>query len=312
MKIRNFTCKDVDALIDCWNHALPHDTVQKSHFIKKLVLDVNFDPNGFFIVEEAEMILGFINCVYRKVAIDGYSGLEENDGWISAFAINDNARFEEVGAMLLQSAERYFLSLGKRNISTGYYPVYFYQGFSKAHWPAYIQLFEKHGYSYYESLARDLNLSNYIPNSNTANKKKALESDGFYIGEIKDEYIYSLINPNEPFNSSCGAYEFKLRLAELDYARIRIAAKDGHIVGVCLFGDPLGSPERFGPFVVSPEYQGKGIGTVLLDECLTEMKKRGLHCAWMQWTPTSGAADFMYQKVGFQTTKTYLTFSKTL
>ena len=85
MKIRNFTCKDVDALIDCWNHALPHDTVQKSHFIKKLVLDVNFDPNGFFIVEEAEMILGFINCVYRKVAIDGYSGLEENDGWISAF-----------------------------------------------------------------------------------------------------------------------------------------------------------------------------------------------------------------------------------
>ena len=41
-----------------------------------------------------------------------------------------------------------------------------------------------------------------------------------------------------------------------------------------------------------------------------EMKKRGLSGAWMQWTPTEGAADAMYKKIGFRQTKIYVTFYK--
>ena len=310
MIIDNFKSSEIDAIISCWNKALPHDPVSKVHFIKKLVFDVNFDPKGFFTVKDGDEILGFVNAIYRKVPVTGYSDLEPENGWISAFAVADKSRFAEIGGMLLDKAENYLLSHGRKNIDTGYSPVYFYQGVSKEHCPEYVELFKSRGYSPAESLARDLTLSNYVPPENLEQRKKKLEDEGFYVGPMKDEYIYSLIDPNESFNGSIASHEFKLRLSDFDYDRIRIAAKDGRIIGVALFGDPMGSPERFGPFVVSSAYRGKGLGSVLLHDCLNEMKKRGLHNAWMQWTPSSGTAFEMYNKLGFAVSKTYVRFSK--
>ena len=312
MIIRNFKGNDIDALIVCYNSALPHDAIDKKQFILKVLLEENFDADGLFIAEENGKILGFINCVYRKVPIDAYTPVDDREGWISAFAVDDSESLFEVGGALLESAEAYFSSHGKSVISTGYYPLYLFQGVSEEHCPKYIELFEKRGYSSSRSIARRLELENYMPPENIPDKKERLLESGIYVGAMKDEYVRSLVDSREAFNSGSGAYEFKLRLLVLDYERIRIAAKDGRIIGVCVFGDPYGSAERFGPFVVSKEYQGMGIGSVLMNECLSEMKKRGLSGAWMQWTPRSGAADSMYKKIGFKQTKTYVTFNKKL
>lgn len=310
MIIENFKSVDINALVNCWNNALPHDTVTKIHFIKKLVFDVNFDPKGFFVAKEDGKILGFVNCVYRKVAIDGYSDIEPENAYISAFVVDNKERFDEIGNKLIDCVENYVLPLGKRKISTGYGPLYFYQGVSKEHCPEYINLFVSRGFTTHASLARDINLSNYVQPDSIEMKKSKLESEGFYVGSINDEYLYSLIDASEKFIGSGGAFEFKLRLSDFDFDRIKIVGKNGRVVGVCVFGDPMSSPERFGPFAVNPDYQGKGFGSVLMHECLTEMKKRGLHCAWMQWTPTTGVADAMYKKVGFEITKTYVTLIK--
>lgn len=310
MEIRTFKGTDIDALISCFNHALPHNAIEKSNFILKVMLDVNFDPNGLFVATEGETVLGFVNCVYRKLPIDANSSINSKEGWISVFAVDEAERFFEIGEALLDAAENYLVSLGKTVISTGYYPLYLFQGASEEHCPEYVSLFEKRGYSCARSIERELELASYSVPENVKEKKERAEQLGIYIGPMKDEYICSLVDSREKFNSSGGAYEYKLRLLELDYGRFRIAAKDGHIIGVCAFGDPYDSPERFGPFVVSNEFQGMGIGSVLMNECLAEMKKRGLRRAWMQWTPTRGAADFMYKKIGFRQTKTYVTFSK--
>lgn len=310
MTVRNFKGDDVIKLVDCFNSALPHNTIDKDQFIKKVLLEENFDPDGLFIVENDGRISGFVCCVYRKVPIDAYTPIAPTEGWISAFAVNEKESFFEIGNALLDSAENYFAMHKKSIISTGYYPLYLFQGVSEEHCPEYIELFEKRGYSCSRSIARRLELENYIAPQNIAAKKEKLESLGIYVGAIKDEHVCSLVDCREGFNSASSAYEFKLRLLDLDYERIRIAAKDGHVIGVCVFGDPYGSAERFGPFAVSKEYQGMGIGSVLMNECLSEMKKRGLSGAWMQWTPTSGAADAMYKKIGFKQTKTYVTFYK--
>ena len=315
MRIRTFRAEDINAVVDCWNAALSHDTVTREEFIKKMLLDSNFVAEGFFIVHDDsdfDSVLGFVNCVYRRVPIDAYSGLEDDNGWISAFAVNDCTRFQEIGNMLIDEAEKYFAEFGKKNISTGYYPVYFYQGVSEEHCKKYISLFESRGYRCTPSLARELYLSTYVSPCDIMQKKKSLEEESIYIGSMEDKYILSLIDSQEPFNNISMAFEFKSRLAELDYGRIRIAAKNGKVIGVCVFGDPYGSTERFGPFSVDSNYQGKGIGKVLLDDCLTEMKNRNLQKAWMQWTPLQGAADSLYKKAGFKITKTYITFSKNI
>lgn len=36
----------------------------------------------------------------------------------------------------------------------------------------------------------------------------------------------------------------------MDFNRIRIAAKDGKVIGACVFNDPDSEPERFDPFGV--------------------------------------------------------------
>lgn len=312
MKIRNFMGEDIDKIVNCWNAALPHDKVTKEEIIKKMLLDCNFSADGFFIACSGDDVVGFVNCVYRRVPIDAYSGLEENNGWISAFAVNDDEHFVEIGSALICEAEKYFESHGKHEISTGYYPVYFYQGVSKEHCEKYISLFESKGYRSIPSLARELYLSEFCEDANIEQKRENLAKEGIYTGPIQDKYILSLIDSQEPFNNISMAFEFKSRLAELDYERIRIAAKDGKVIGACVFGDPYGSKERFGPFCVDASYQGKGIGKVLLNDCLSAMKNRGLTKAWMQWTPLQGAADTLYKRVGFKVNKTYITFSKNI
>ena len=143
-------------------------------------------------------------------------------------------------------------------------------------------------------------------------KKKELAKEGIYVGEMKDEYLLSLVNPDPSFAKPTWVYEFRNRLADLDYARIRIAAKDGKIIGCCVFGDPNGSPERFGPFGVNEDMRGKGLGTLLLNDCFLEMKKRGLHSAWAQWTPAQGPASILYDHYGFYKRNSYYMFEKEL
>ena len=77
-----------------------------------------------------------------------------------------------------------------------------------------------------------------------------------------------------------------------------------------MFGDPYSSEERFGPYSVSNDFRGMGIGKIILHLCLSKMEERGLDKAWAQATPNSGAARAVYDKAGFETIGEYITFKK--
>ena len=305
MIIRNLTDTDIADVISLWNSALPHEAIDKKAFLKKLLLDPNFSPNGFFIAEENNKMLGFVNCPYFK-------NPSIETGFISILAIKDRSRVLEIGNILLDKAEEYIRSKGKKRISTGYTPLYFTQGVEKDLCPEYAELYRSRGYSEKESFKRVCDLSGYVYPEKCHAKKEALAKEGIYVGEMKDEYLLSLTHPHPSFAKPGWSFEFKNRLAELDYARVRIAAKDGKIIGCCVFGDPNGSPERFGPFGVDEDMRGKGLGTLLLNDCFFEMKKRGLQSAWAQWTPGEGPASILYDHYGFEKRNSYLLFDKNL
>ena len=60
MLIRNITGKDIEAVRALWCATLPEHTVDHRAFVKNVLLDMNFDTNGFFVAEEASSIIGFI------------------------------------------------------------------------------------------------------------------------------------------------------------------------------------------------------------------------------------------------------------
>jgi N-acetylglutamate synthase-like GNAT family acetyltransferase len=304
MKTRNIENKDISRIVDLWCKALPHEAIDKKQFVRKLLLDPNFSEKGFFVAEENGEILGFVNCPFFKTSPIGY---------ISILAVCDKTRFREIGNVLLDSAENYLAGNEKTIISTGYAPLYFTQGVDKNLCPEYVELYTSRDYTATESYKRFCDLSEYTYPEKYKERKKALAEEGIYIGELTDEYILSLIDGKRPFAKPGWTENFKKCLHDVDFARIRIAAKDGEVIGCCAFGEPDGSPERFGPFGVNSDMRGKGIGTILLNDCFFEMKRRGLQCAWSQWTPGEGsAAHTVYEHYGFKKRNAYLLFTKQL
>lgn len=310
MTIRTFIGTDAYVLPGLWNEAFPHERVTREQWIAKVMLEPNFSPEGLFVAEENGKIIGFSNAVFRRIPMIAGADLEEACGWISAFALADPARMDDVGEALLNASESYLVAHGKTRISTGYYPIYFTQGFEKRFCPAYTALFERHGYIAAESSAITMKLDTYTEAPGIEEKRRRLIGEGYYIGALTDEYIASLLDINEPFNGASFATEFKLRFSDMDFTRVRIAAKDGHVVGACIFSDQFGEKEHFGPFAVNKELRGKGIGSVLLADCLNEMKRRGLPSVWMQWVGPQSVAMAMYKKLGFEEFKYYCAYTK--
>jgi GNAT superfamily N-acetyltransferase len=90
-------------------------------------------------------------------------------------------------------------------------------------------------------------------------------------------------------------------------AQFTVAVRgDRQIVGYCQFRG-----EHFGPFGVREDLQGRGIGTVLLAQCLQTMRRQGLHNAWVLWTSDEAAAR-VYGKLGFRETRRFAVLRREL
>ncbi len=310
MIIRNIKGDDMDEIIALWKKTLPYLVITRDIFMRKIFLEANFTPKGFFIAEENGKIVGFVNAVFRKVPICADAKIENDIGWLAGFIVDKN--YLEAGDKLLDVAENYLKENGKTVINTGYYPTYFVQGVDERYTPEYIDIFKKRGYTSVRSIAMILDLDNYNPPVNLEERRKLLKADGINFGPLTDEYITELFTLDNEFLKPSWLYEYKNRALNMDFDRIRIAIKDGKVIGACVFDDPDSAPERFGPFGVDSSCQGKGIGGVLLADCLLEMKKRNLKNAWMQWASDDKGASVLYERAGFVEKESYLEFEKNL
>ena len=309
MTIRNITGKDMDSIIALWKKTLPYLVIDRKLFMNKVFMEPNFDPNGFFIAEEDGAIVGFVNAVYRKVPICAGCEIEKDKGWFAGFAFDRD--YPGVGDMLLDKAEPYLLENGKTTINTGYYPTYFVQGVDERHTPENVELFEKRGYRGKRSVSMILDLASYKSAPGLEEKRKRLDEMGIRVMSLTDEYITRLFTLENDFLRPTWLMEYKNRASDMDFERVKIAVQGEKILGACIFKDPGSNDERFGPFGVSPSCRGMGVGGVILDEVLNEMKKRGLKNAWMQWASDDKGAAVIYERAGFEVKESYIEFEKT-
>ena len=295
-----------------WNRCRPSDPITARVFKRKVILDVNFDRKGYLIAEDNGELLGYIYVIVRKAPLD-------NDGDLSCEAADVNGfgtlpgLEKEIGPALIRAGEEYAKQRGIKKLSVSpYKPYYFTQGFDTEREPHYVNLFVNCGYRILkESYARDIDLLNYRVPDELKEKRKTAESNGYYIGALTDD----LLIPFWEYMNDYSVAAFRVRIRQLmrdndDYGRIRVVAYNGEVIGFNVFGDPDGSPERFGPFGIRSEFRGMKLGQLLLADCLYEMKCRGLHNAWMQSTGKGSAADRVYEKAGFRITRTHVVMEK--
>lgn len=304
--IRNYIGSDMPKVISLWNRCMPYNKINEKEFIKSILLDINFNPEGFFVYEKDDEVKGFIYATVRKVPIDANEDLEKDKGWIVAISV-DKDEFE-VAPQLIKKAEEFISKDHKRTVyACSYTPNYFYQGINTKY-EDYVKLFYDAGYKKADqNCSMAIDLTTYKTPDFICDLKLKLETEGFNFGKLTYEYITSYLT----FQRPSWTHRFRRLLSEnMDFDQISVAKFNDEVIGCNIFGDPHSTPERFGPFGVRDDFQGKGIGKILLDDCLLEMKKRGLKFAWMQSSASEEHVVKLYEKFGFYVTGEYINFVK--
>lgn len=307
--IRTYRGEDVKEIIEVWNSALPDHKTDERLFIKNVLLDMNFDAEGFFVAENNGEILGFCWAIVRSFPIDSGASADEDRGYINVLALKDrDSILSGLGAELILRAEEYIKSRGKKKIYvSGYSPNYVYPGQNKKD-EEYLELYLSLGY--YEmkrNYSIKADIESFSENTEIEKLIKEREAQGFVFCHLSAELIPSLLSSLAPG----WRHRHRRLLNECDdYERFCLVVKDGEVVGSAVFGDPYSYMERFGPYGVNEKYRGLGLGKILLYYTLKTMKARGLKFAKAQSTPVSGAAASVYEKLGFLRCDEYITLVK--
>ncbi|SET06891.1 N-acetylglutamate synthase, GNAT family [Oceanobacillus limi] len=304
---RSYLPGDEILIINLWNRTLQNDPITLKRFRHLVLLDANFDPKGMQLAFQGDKLIGCVYAVRRLLPMYG-DDLETENGWMPFFFVDEEHRKSGVGSQLIENAVTFLKGNGRKNVFfASYAPNYILPGLDEENYPEAYQFLLKQGFDkLYSPVAMDRSLVDYRLPKEIIHLKTKREQEGYSINNAQDKDLYEVIQfANEKFNPDWGRAIREGILQGLPLDRILIARHKGKLVGFCIYGGYEGVPERFGPFGVDPNQQGKGLGKLILNECLNNMKAEGLHSAWFLWTGETSSAGHLYKKTGFHITRKF-------
>lgn len=311
---RFYRAGDETKVVQLWNECLLQDPITQKRFRNLVLLDPNFDPEGLRLAFAENELVGCAYAVRRRVPLHG-TDLEPDSGWIPFFFVRRDCSRQGIGSRLLSDACQFLHRTGRKDVFfASYAPNYILPGIDKSAYPEGFQFLQKQGFKVqYTPVAMDRSLVGYeIPEDVLALKRRR-EQEGYTFETARDSDLYNVIQfANTVFHPDWGRAVREGVLQGLPLERIIVARQKGTIVGFCLYGGYEGVPERFGPFGVDPEQRGKGLGKILLYDCLHRMRSEGLHGAWFLWTGKRTSAGYLYKRAGFEVTRQFHVMKKCL
>ncbi len=305
--VREYDARDEQQVVDLWNKCLTRDEITLTTFRQKIILDTNFDSRGCFVAEAEGRIVGFLLSIRRRYPYYDL-GLEKGKGWVTVFFVHPDWRKQKIGIRMLENAESF---LRKQEVSevfvSDYTPNYFIPGIDV---DAYAEGFEFLRKADYRKLSNvygmGRSLMDFSIPAEMKERFKALEEGGFRVIVFEPCYtlkVLEFLRTHYPGDLFRVAHERLMENSKCD--EILVALKDDGVVGFSHF---MG--ERFGPFGISTEYTGRGLGPYLYYCTVEQMKKKGKHNLWLAWT-TGRAKDF-YHKVGLRVLRRHVILQKHL
>jgi GNAT superfamily N-acetyltransferase len=310
-QIRPYIGSDETSLITLWNQTMTLDTISVGRFRTKVLLDLNFNPEGLLVCQSEGDLVGFVLSIKRQVPLFTH-GLEPELSWITAFGVHPDHRRRGIGTHLLKATtDRLRRSGCTKTLISPYTPNYFIPGVDIKGYPDAIAFLGELGWiTLYKSISMQADINGFqIPESMKETERR-LNHNGIHVRPIEPSDIMGLfpfIQQHFGWDWVRFAREYLHPLFDQGSQEIvfLVAAQGDQIVGYC-----QQRGERFGPFGVTPDMRSKGIGRVLLFRCLEEMASRSIHCAWFLWT--SEEATRLYALAGFKEARQFAVMEKTL
>jgi len=307
MQYRTYQSGDERSIVELWNECLTKDPITPLRFRKLVLLDANFDSDGLRLAFDGDKLAGCVYAVRRQLPMHG-TELEPANGWIPFFFVSSAYRRQGVGRTLMQQALQFLKDCGRTNVYfSSYAPNYILPGIDEANYTDGYQFLLSQGFKkLYSPVAMNRTLVGYEIPEDIRSLKREREAEGFTFRTAQDEDLYELIQFATSFNPDWGRAIREGLLQKLPMSQIFVCRNpQKKLVGFCLYGGYEGIRERFGPFGVDPDIQGKGLGKILLNVCMEAMRAEGLHGIWFLWTAETTPAGHLYKRTGFETTRKF-------
>ena len=309
VRLESFQQERFQQVLTCWNQSLIYDGIDEERFKQLILLDENFNPDLFLLALNQEKVVGFCYGVRRKIPYLE-RGLEENRGWIVIMGELPEYQNQGIGTMLCDEVEKRLKDMGTKEITLcAYSPNYFFPGIDKRYQKA-ISFFENRNYVYRtESVSMQRSLWDYHMADQYKEKLASLEKDGIHIIRYNDEYMLPLLNYLlENFGAGWKRNALiAMQKKEAEDTILLVVDEQKNILGFCMRKID-GNDARFGPFGVSEHLRSKGIGGVLFEYMMQEMKQKGIYYLYFLWT--DGAAQRFYERHDVKVYRTYQLYRK--
>ncbi|WP_054706069.1 GNAT family N-acetyltransferase [Bacillus sp. JCM 19041] len=309
---RGYQSGDEQQIISLWNQTMPHDPINSKRFRHLVLLDANFDPDGLRLAFSGDALVGCVYAVRRLLPMEG-TDLESETGWIPFFFVAPLFQRSGVGKQLVNQAISFLKDAGRSTVFfASYAPNYLLPGLDEQTYPIATSFLTKLGFKkMYSPVAMDKSLLSFSYSNDITRLKEKRIDEGYSFSICADKDLYDVIQfAKNEFNPDWGRAIREGLMQGLPIERILIVRKAAKIVGFCMYGGYEGIPERFGPFGVNKVEQGKGLGKILLNDCLWKMKQEGLHGAWFLWTGEQSPAGHLYQGFDFKVTRRFHVFRR--
>lgn len=313
--IRPFVADDLSPVAALWNRCLTRDPIGEERFWRLFLLDPNFDPAGALVAAAMEtgQIVGFLQAICRRVPL-GSTGLQPEQGWITAFFVAPERRREGIGSRLLNAGIAYLLAQGRTHVTcNGYAPYYLFPGVDEQYTEAPAFLLA-HGFAPgAEAVAMGMQLEGVRMPEPVRERETALRAEGFVVRPFERRDTQSLVAfLEEHFPYWTPSLLDGLRAGNEE---VLVAAREREIVAYTQWQNPHNDPPsglagRFGPFGVRPDLRSRGIGAVVFYRLIERVTGNGARYLWFGWA--GGRNLSFYERAGCRVTRRFRLYSRTI
>lgn len=317
MEIINFEKSFLEGTVDFWNRScageLPYKPFTKESFTEKFLKNPDFSYEGTFLAVEAGRVVGFANGIFRKNPVSGQS-FEDAPGYVTFVLVDRDFRRKGMGGALLSRVEDYLKINGKKELEIKFFnPI-------NLEWtvpgtdghdhpnspgvildsPAYL-FFKKHGYEKQSTeVSLHLDLNSFTMSEKYREKLKTLSGQGIsmtYYDSSKHTGFDALFDhlKNEYWRK-----DIKDNLSLSKPLPVLVASDNGKICG---YAGPITVQESgrgwFAGIGVDPDYEGRGIGTLLFIMLMKSFRDLGAGFSTL-FTGIDNPARKIYERAGFR------------
>lgn len=285
------------------NLSLHEDSFTDRSLRRIIFDDPNYSSKYNLVVLEKDEVIGFVLGGRRLKEPAEVVEAQKELAWIKLFAVKEGFRRRGVATALFKELESRLKDDGAKKIRISDYPSwYLFSGVDLKYEDA-ISFLSKRGFKKVgETIDYEIDLLRfYVPT-----RIRRTDTDSIVIRRAEHDDEEKVLEWIKSEFSVFWAWETAASF-KYEKPKVWIAEKGDKVIGFSVYGAL--EPNWFGPIGVSSEVRSKGIGSVLLFNCLRSMREEGQRYAVIPWTSHL----FFYTQVpGITRVRHYWIMEKTL